>query len=60
MGFLDTTMDVGQTLGPIIGGLILASALQYAGVFYSLGIVLLVVGAIFALSRVAKTRRMTM
>jgi MFS family permease len=56
MGFLDTTMDVGQTLGPIIGGLILASALQYAGVFYSLGIVLLVAGAIFALSRVAKTK----
>jgi MFS family permease len=59
MGFLDTTMDVGQTLGPIIGGLILASALQYAGVFYSLGIVLLVAGAIFALSRVARANQIT-
>ena len=54
MGFLDTMMDVGQTLGPIAGGLILATALQYAGVFYSLALVLLFAGAIFALSEVAK------
>ena len=57
MGFLDTTMDVGQTLGPIVGALILATAFQYTGVFYSLGIVLLFAGAIFAISKVARTKR---
>lgn len=59
MGFLDTVMDVGQTLGPIISGLILATTLQYVGVFSSLGFVLLFPGAIFALSKVAGTRRIT-
>lgn len=49
MGFLDTMMDVGQTLGPIISGLILASSLQYGGVFSSLAIVLLSSCIIFAL-----------
>jgi len=49
MGFLDTTMDVGQTLGPIISGFILASSLQYYGVFPSLMIVLLISCAIFVM-----------
>ena len=42
MGFLDTVMDVGQTLGPIISGFILATNLQYYGVFPSLTLVLLI------------------
>lgn len=48
MGFLATTMDVGQTLGPIICGFILATSLQYVGVFVSLSIVLLLSCLIFA------------
>lgn len=31
MGFLSTMMDIGQTLGPIISGIIFASSLQYLG-----------------------------
>jgi len=55
MGFLGTIMDVGQTLGPIICSLILVTSLGYLGLFSSLAIVLLFTGAIFAVSRVAKT-----
>lgn len=54
MGFLDTIMDVGQTLGPIISGFILATNLQYHGVFTSLAFVLLFSCVIFVLSSVAK------
>lgn len=54
MGFLDTTMDAGQTLGPIICGIILATSLGYTGVFPSLSIILISAGTIFALSRVTK------
>ena len=56
MGFLGTIMDVGQTLGPIISGLILATNLQYYGVFPSLTFVLLFSCIIFVLSGVAKAR----
>ena len=55
MGFLDMIMDVGQTIGPIISGLILATNLQYAGLFPSLTFVLLFSCVIFVLSGVAKT-----
>jgi len=55
MGFLSTIMDVGQTLGPIISGFILATNLQYCGVFPSLAFVLLFSCIIFALFGVAKT-----
>ncbi len=54
MGFLDTTMDVGQTIGPIISGLILATNLGYIGVFASLSILLLFASAIFVLSKAGK------
>jgi MFS family permease len=54
MGFLDMTMDVGQTLGPIVCGWILASSLKYVGIFYSLTVVLLISCVIFAFSGVAK------
>ncbi len=55
MGFLSTIMDVGQTLGPIISGFILATNLQYRAVFPSLALVLLFSSIIFALFGVAKT-----
>jgi hypothetical protein len=53
MGFLDTLMDVGQTLGPIISGFIFAG-LQYRGVFPSLTIVVLLSATVFALSSIAR------
>jgi len=56
MGFLGTIMDVGQTLGPIVSGFILATNLQYYGVFPSLAFVLLFSCIVFALSSVAKAR----
>jgi MFS family permease len=56
MGFLDTIMDVGQTLGPIISGFVLATYLQYYGVFPLLTSVLLISCAIFVMSGVAKTK----
>jgi MFS family permease len=57
MGFLDTLMDVGQTLGPIISGFILATSLHYTGVFPSLSLVLILAGAVFAVSRVEQIRQ---
>jgi len=56
MGFLSTIMDVGQALGAIISGFILATNLQYYGVFPSLTFVLLFSCIIFALCSVAKAR----
>ncbi len=47
MGFLGTIMDVGQTLGPIISGLILAN-FGYVGLFYSLTTLYLASSIIFA------------
>lgn len=54
MGFLDTVMDVGQTLGPIISGFILATGFQYYGLFPSLTFVLLFSCIVFVLSDIAK------
>jgi MFS family permease len=56
MGFLDMIMDVGQTLGQIISGLILATYLQYRGVFPLLTIVLLFSCVVFVISGVARTK----
>jgi MFS family permease len=55
MGFLNTMMDVGQVLGPIISGVILASVLRYNGLFSSLAILLLVSATVFLFSKIAKT-----
>jgi len=49
MGFLDTIMDVGQSIGPIISGLILATSLQYTGLFFSLTFILLLSCSVFLL-----------
>jgi MFS family permease len=56
MGFLSAMMDIGQTLGPIISGVILATNLRYVGLFSSLSLILIVSGAVFALSKTAKKR----
>nr|MDO8100680.1 MFS transporter [Candidatus Njordarchaeota archaeon] len=49
MGFLGTIMDVGQALGPILTGFILAAGLGYSGAFTSLGLLLFFSGIIFSL-----------
>jgi len=54
MGFLDMIMDVGQTVGPIISGLILATNYQYKGLFPSLTFVLLTSCVIFTFLGVDK------
>ncbi|MGD0645808.1 MAG: MFS transporter [Candidatus Bathyarchaeia archaeon] len=56
MGFLSTIMDVGQVLGPIISGVILASVLKYNGLFSSLTVLLVLSAAIFLFSGIAKAR----
>ena len=50
MGFLSTMMDVGQAIGPIISGVILASILSYIGLFSSLAILLTASAVVFFLS----------
>jgi DHA1 family multidrug resistance protein-like MFS transporter len=52
-GFLDTVMDIGQTVGPIAGGFILGTRSGYFGLFLSPTIVLLAACLVFALSQVA-------
>jgi MFS family permease len=54
MGFLSSIMDIGQTLGPIISGIILATTLAYTGLFTSLTILLIISAIIFAFSNIAK------
>jgi len=54
LGFLSTMMDMGQTLGPIISGIILAMTLQYSALFYSLGFLLIFSTLVFTLSKTAK------
>ncbi|HKZ88284.1 MAG TPA: MFS transporter [Candidatus Bathyarchaeia archaeon] len=51
MGFLCTMMDIGQTLGPFVSGVVLASfSHQYAPLFASLSLMLLTTGIVFLLS----------
>jgi len=47
MGFLGTIMDVGQVLGPIVTGFILAAGYGYSGSFTSLGLLLFLTALIF-------------
>ena len=60
MGFLSTMMDTGQTLGPIISGVILATSLRYVGLFVSLSLILIVSSVVFALSKTAKQQTTTL
>jgi MFS family permease len=57
MGFLSTVMDIGQAIGPVISGIILASALAYTGLFSSLTILLAVSASAFFISGIAKTKK---
>jgi len=59
LGFLSTMMDVGQTLGPIISGMILAITVQYTALFYSLGFLLILSVLVFTLSKKAKNSSAT-
>lgn len=54
MGFLGMTMDIGQTIGPLITGVIAATNLGYQGSFPALTAVLILSALIFMLSRTAK------
>ena len=51
MGFLSTMMDLGQTLGPIVSGVIFATSLRYAGLFLSLSFLLVISIVVFLLSK---------
>jgi len=55
-GFLDTVMDIGQTVGPIVGGFILGTNFGYFGLFLSPTIILLTACFVFMLSGVAIRR----
>lgn len=57
MGTIGTLMDVGQTLGPIICGLILVTTFGYRGLFSSLTIILLSTAAIFSTSNIGGKAR---
>ncbi len=57
MGFLSTVMDVGQAIGPIISGVILATALAYSGLFSSLTLLLVISAVIFFISGIAKASK---
>jgi MFS family permease len=50
MGFLSTIMDIGQTLGPIISSIILATTLAYTGLFTSLTMLLIASAIVFTFS----------
>ena len=51
MGFLSTTMDIGQTLGPIVSGVIFASSLRYTGLFLALSFLLVISIVVFVLAK---------
>lgn len=54
MGFLGMTMDIGQTIGPLITGIIVATNLGYQGSFPALTAVLMLSALIFILLRTGK------
>jgi DHA1 family multidrug resistance protein-like MFS transporter len=51
MGLLSTTMDIGQTLGPIVSGVIFASSLRYMGMFVFLSVLMAASIFVFLLSK---------
>jgi MFS family permease len=57
MGFLSTIMDVGQALGPIVTGVILASSFGYFGSFASFTLILLATCSIFVAARIRTSAR---
>jgi MFS family permease len=55
IGFISTLMDVGQTLGPIVCGIILTTSLGYIGLFSSITVILLSTAAAFVAFRAGQT-----
>jgi len=51
MGFLSTMMDIGQTIGPIVSGVIFATNLHYTGLFLFLSLLLIFSIAVFVLPK---------
>jgi MFS family permease len=51
MGFLSTTMDIGQTLGPIVSGVIFSTNLRYTGMFLALSLLLIASIVVFLMSK---------
>ncbi len=56
MGFLGTIMDIGQALGPIVTGYVVATSVGYVGGFWLLAGVLLVFAALFTLAFIPRRR----
>ncbi|UCH32310.1 MAG: MFS transporter [Candidatus Bathyarchaeota archaeon] len=54
MGFLSMTMDIGQTIGPLFTGMIIATNLGYPGAFTALTVVLWLSTLMFISFRVMK------
>jgi MFS family permease len=50
MGFLSTIMDVGQVLGPIVTGLLIASLIGIVGAYAHLGLILFLSCVVFTVS----------
>jgi sugar phosphate permease len=57
MGFLSTVMDVGQTLGPIVSGIILATVAAYTGLFSSLTLLIVASAVIFLFSGIGRAKK---
>jgi len=51
MGFLSTTMDIGQMLGPIVSGVIFSTNLRYEGMFLFLSFLMAISIVVFLLSK---------
>lgn len=56
MGVLGTIMDVGQTIGPVITGIILATNLKYQGAFPTLTAVVIFSSMVFTLTKVGRAK----
>jgi len=56
IGFLCMTMDVGQTIGPLIIGMVVATNFGYQGAFPTLTVSLLISALIFAILTFAKSK----
>jgi MFS family permease len=59
MGFLATMMDIGQTLGPIVSGLVYATNLRYLGLFAMLSVLLGVSIVVFLAAKRRSQRAFT-
>jgi len=60
MGFLDMTMDVGQTIGPLVTGIMIATNIGYKGSFPALTAVLLLFTLVFVLQKNSKDGRVSL